>query len=284
MTNNLRLALLALLLALPATTAPAADPATTRDLVAALFGGDEDARMDAIDALGRSSDPRATAPLLDLLADPRRPGLERIAAATALGQRGDRRAVEPMIAALRDDMRRRTGVMMAIIPSLGALADRRAVPVLLEALNRREDHWLAREVAARALGRIGDTRAVPALLTAVWMADTRTAAVAALAGFRDPRALGVLLPALQSGDEPEVRHSAAVGLIFLGTEAVPALTELAVRDGGEAYDQSLRLRAIEILGAIGGEPARAALNRAAQAKGAVVRMAARAALRRFDDD
>ncbi|MCP5366243.1 MAG: HEAT repeat domain-containing protein [Hyphomicrobiales bacterium] len=265
----------------PATT-PA--KATVDSLLLAILDADDNTRLDAIAALGRSGDPRALAPLTAIMDSRGRPGQDRMTAAAALGDLGDRRAVEPLIAALRDDMTRRTGIMMAIIPSLGVLGDRRAVPILLDALTRRQDDWLAREAAARALGMIGDRRAVPHLLNAAWMADTRGDAVIALARMADPRALEVFLSALQFDEEPDVRDAAARGLVDLGPVAVPPLVDIAARSGGEGYDRGLRLRAIEVLGTIGGADARRTLEQAARDPDPTVALAARTALRRAAGD
>jgi len=123
-------------------------------------------------------------------------------AINALGASCDSHAVLPLMAALRTDMKQRRGFFMAIIPALGQLKDERAVLLLLEALNNREDDWLAREAAAHALGDIGSAKAVPDLIRSAWMADTRSAAVDALAAIADPRAVDVLLSVLSEPKEP----------------------------------------------------------------------------------
>lgn len=139
----------------------------------------------------------------------------RMTAAAALGGSSDSRVAPVLVELLRRDREQRTGLWAALIPALGSLGSDLAVPVLMDSLNDRDEFWLGREMAARALGRIGDARAVPALVKAAWAYDTRAAAIQALAAIGDVRAAEVLVSALTEED-PETRAAARRALANLG--------------------------------------------------------------------
>ena len=132
---------------------------------------------------------------------------------------------------------------------LGSLGDRRATPLLLEALAERDVE--TRIYALLALGQIGDPSAAPALAAALGdpVADIRYNAAIALARMGDKRALGVLREMLDrsrldrvEGMRPEQKEEALVAAIaaysaLAGAEARPELERLA------AGDVSLRVKA-----------------------------------------
>jgi HEAT repeat protein len=95
------------------------------DLVqAALDGKSAEERLLAVSALGKSDDPRAVRPLMDLLGDPD-PAL-RVSAANALGQLKSGRSVEVLIGRLRDRseqiaVRHQAALALASIRSTGAI-------------------------------------------------------------------------------------------------------------------------------------------------------------------
>jgi len=99
------------------------------DLVyAALSGTDSAARLRAVAALGKSDDPRAVRPLMDLLgnADPE----IRLAATMALGQLKSGRPVDDLIGRLRDRdermaTREQAAVALSTIRSTGAIRELR---------------------------------------------------------------------------------------------------------------------------------------------------------------
>jgi HEAT repeat protein len=214
--------------------------------------------------------------LVRVARDPEAGGRDRMDAIAELGARGDRRAVPALVAVLDDDMSRRTGVWAEAIPALGALGDARAVPILLDALERRDDDWLGREMAAAALGEIGDPAAVPALLTAATMADTRPAAVAALAAIGDPQAAPLYVEVLAGGDDPGTVATAELAVLELGPVAVPHLVE-ALGSPPEA-DEAQAVAAARLLGRLGEASAAPALREAAGDPRPEVSEAASAAL------
>jgi len=198
-----------------------------------LDAADPMERVAAIEALAADAAAARFDRLASLLQhDP--DGQVRMAAAMALSRSGDHRAVSLLVKQLQRDRRERTGVWAALIPALGEAGSAEALPILIESLNDRDDFWLGREMAARALGLIGDKRAVPALISAAWAVDTRTDAIVALARMRDTRALFELISALAADEEPEARQAAFEGLADLGeaaqAELLGTLLELSWAD------------------------------------------------------
>ena len=157
-------------------------------------------------------------------------------------ERGER----VLLVALRD---RRTPVREATIYILGLMGSLPAVPELIQALH--DAQLSTRLQAAKALGRTGSPDAVPALLDALPGADERMSSqifmalvslghvavpvlldfahsnsswmrwhsIRALGAIRDPRALPVLVDALQDADH-SVAWMAAKGLTPFGRECV----------------------------------------------------------------
>jgi HEAT repeat protein len=112
---------------------------------------------------------------------------------------------------------------------LGNLGDRRATPLLVEALGEKDVE--TRLYAALALGRLRDPAAVPPLLTvfANDERDVRKAAAYALGELGDPRAVPPLEAAL---NDPiaDVRYNAAVALARFGdTRAIGVVREMLDR-------------------------------------------------------
>lgn len=112
---------------------------------------------------------------------------------------------------------------------LGKLGDRRATPLLAEALN--DPTIETRIYAALALGRLRDPAAVPPLLTILrdTEPDLRKAAAYALGEIGDPRAIEPLVAALADAD-PNVRFNAAIAVSRLGdSRAIGVLREMLDR-------------------------------------------------------
>ncbi len=180
---------------------------------------------------------------------------ERIRGVEKLDRLGDRRAVPHLIRALKKEFDERTGLSAWIIPALGHLKDPEAVPVLVEALKIRDEDWLGREKAAVALGEIGDPSAIPALIDASERYETRQASIEALAGFRDKRAIPVLLAALVPEEDMATRDAAMAGLRRLGKLAVPELIKAFSRYSPEYPETMRRVWLCELLAESGDEEA-----------------------------
>jgi hypothetical protein len=127
--------------------------------------------------------------------------------------------------AKNDDPRIRQYLSMV----LGNLGDRRATPLLVDALGDRAPE--TRIYAALALGRLGDPQAVPPLIQVFSTdeRDVRKAAAYALGEIHDPRALPALAGAL-SDPIADIRYNAAIALARYGdTRAIGVLREMLDR-------------------------------------------------------
>lgn len=127
--------------------------------------------------------------------------------------------------AKNDDPRIRQYLSMV----LGNLGDRRATPLLIDALRDRAPE--TRIYAALALGRLGDPSAVPSLLDVFSTdeRDVRKAAAYALGETRDPRALPMLVAAL-ADPIPDVRYNAAIAVSRYGdSRSIGVLREMLDR-------------------------------------------------------
>lgn len=112
---------------------------------------------------------------------------------------------------------------------LGNLGDRRATPLLAEALNDSQPE--TRIYAALALGRLRDPAAVPALLKTATSDehDVRKAAVYSLGEIGDPRAVPLLVQAVND-ETPDVRYNAAIALARFGdSHGIGVLREMLDR-------------------------------------------------------
>ena len=106
-----------------------------------------------------------------------------------LGNLGDRRATPLLVDALQEqDVETRIYALLA----LGELRDPAAVPAMIAAAS--DDDKDVRKTALYTLGAMGDSRAVPLLVQALDdpTADVRFNAAVALSRFGDKRAIGVL--------------------------------------------------------------------------------------------
>jgi HEAT repeat protein len=185
--------------------------------------------------------------------------------------------------AKNDDPRIRQYLSMV----LGNLGDKRATPLLIDALQDRAPE--TRIYAALALGRLADPAAVPQLIEVFSKdeRDVRKAAAYALGEMRDPRALPVLVTAL---NDPiaDVRYNAAIAVSRYGdTRAIGVLREMLDRSrldrvAGMRPDQkdATMLAAIPALMKIAPEEAKTILGPIAKSDPSLqVRSAAAEALR-----
>ena len=162
-----------------------------------------------------------------------------------LGKLGDRRATPLLVEALRDPSVE-TRLYAAL--ALGQLRDPAAVPPLIAQLS--SDERDVRKAAAYALGEAGDRRAVEPLVATLAdpVADVRFNAAIALARFDDRRAAPVLREMLDrtrlnrvEGMRPEQKEATILA-------AIPAIGRVAPEEGKPlletlaASDESLQVR------------------------------------------
>lgn len=205
--------------------------------IAALGG---ESAMDRLQAALNASDPRA-----------------RKAAVAALPRLGDAVAAELAGFALADDD---VDVQVTAVRVLAQLNDGAGAPVGLAqlrlALSASFEPVVA--AAARALGTIGDPQAVPKLRELV-SEGRRGVAVAAMEALRamDDAALDDLLVEALGQSDPEVVKEALRAIARRDTPRRPARVALALEHA--AWD--VRQLAASLLGEVGGEEGRAALER-----------------------
>jgi len=245
-------------------------------LVAAVLEGEPHERWRAIQILGELGDARAVPSLLLALSDPRgtvRPCL----AAESLGRLGGGGALDQLILAAQnvgnEDLR------LCATKSLGLLRAKRAVPVLIEAVERR-DMLVA---SAFALARIGDPRGARAVARAAEDPDVRPWLAAPLGEF----GLTDVEPALRAiaadGQAFETtRREAGEGLWKTGILTEPDRRAALARVLAESPVSSRRAWAAFRLGDEGLQLAAEDLARALSDPSDPVRLAAAAALLRFD--
>lgn len=141
-----------------------------------------------------------------------------------LGNLGDRRATPLLVDALQDSSPE-TRIYAAL--GLGRLRDPAAVPSLLDVAAKDERD--VRKAAIYALGEIGDPRALPWLVEALQdpIADVRFNAAIAVTRFGDKRAIGVVREMLDrsrldrvQGMRPDQKDATILA-------AIPALVKIA---------------------------------------------------------
>jgi HEAT repeat protein len=201
---------------------------------------DEGLRLDAVAALGRIGDRRATDAILPFLNLP--PEKRRVVFA-ALGSIADPRTESVLIRALRsaqDDPDARAQVALG----LGAIGTPNALRALQEALG--ELNLTVADSAALGLQRAG-AKALPYLAQAARSENpaVRRRATVALSGIADPQSVA-LLAQLLNDPAPEVSRAAADALGRVNrSEAVPLLIRaLSHPDGGVAQNAARSLARI----------------------------------------
>jgi HEAT repeat protein len=161
-----------------------------------------------------------------------------------LGNLGDRRATPLLIDALREpDVETRIYAILA----LGELRDPSGVPAIMSAASDEEKD--VRKTALYTLGAIGDPRAVPLLVQALEdpTADVRFNAAVALSRFGDRRALGVLREMLDRARLSRVagmREDQKEDAMVVAINAYAHLAGAEARPDLErlAHDSSLRVQ------------------------------------------
>jgi len=204
-------------------------------------------RSQAIMALGRSGDQKASGPLLQILKNPAEPRRVRTSAVMSLARLGQPR---PEILSAYESVYRspKTGKNLrhTILLALGSMQAAESLPLLTEALSSGDD--TIRFKAAQALGMIGGDEAVNLLVSRLELERdrmVRAEIVRALARNESASVEGVLVRVLRSDPEPLVRYNAALCLTKFkslsaeGREALRAagsdsspMVQKAVREAG----------------------------------------------------
>jgi arylsulfatase A-like enzyme len=163
---------------------------------------------------GRLRDRRAVDPLAQLVASSGAREAQRVEAAKLLGILADERAAPALVQAMNAERPPRVVAEAAI--ALGRMYDGRARDALRRLVSAEDPDIRAR--AAVSLGRLRDPLAVPALSEALWIAQSdyeREEAVRWLGRIRDPRALA---PLIQLLSQQRLRYLVVVALGMLDDE------------------------------------------------------------------
>jgi HEAT repeat protein len=165
-------------------------------LIHALNDDAENVRREAVMALERIGDKRATEPLIQTLQDPDKTIQEE--AITALGRIQDKKAVPALIQTLNNQ---HIGIRWRAAEALGKIGDPQATEPLIQTL--QDPDKTIQEEAITALGRIQDKKAVPALIQTLnnQHIGIRWRAAEALGKIGDPQATEPLIQTLQDPDK-----------------------------------------------------------------------------------
>ncbi len=165
-------------------------------LIQALNDDAENVRREAVMALERIGDTRATEPLIQTLQDPDKTIQEEVI--TALGRIQDKKAVPPLIKTLNNQ---HIGIRWRAAEALGKIGDPQATEPLIQTL-QDPDKTIQEEVIT-ALGRIQDKKAVPPLIKTLnnQHIGIRWRAAEALGKIGDPQATEPLIQTLQDPDK-----------------------------------------------------------------------------------
>jgi HEAT repeat protein/energy-coupling factor transporter ATP-binding protein EcfA2 len=220
------------------------------------------------DALAKIDKEEALAIFCDALKD--EDDAVRETAANVLGEIGGERAKTALLDALKQNYSsfKQLLVYREIIDALGRIGGEQVIPILLKAVNNKED--LVRWEALTCLGRIGGEEALAALLKALEDTDgyVRGCAAEALGEIGGERAKAALFKVLDDEDQT-ARNRAAIALGQAGGErAIEILLETL-----NTSDEYEIMRAARALGQIGEERALTSLLAAIKDKRARVRQA-----------
>ena len=165
-------------------------------LIDALNDNDENIRREALMALERIGDHRATEPIIQSLQYPDKTIQEE--AITALGRIGDKKAVPSLIQTLNSQQ---LGIRWRSAEALGKIGDTQATEPLIQSL--QDPDKTIQEEAITALGRIGDKKAVPSLIQTLnnQQLGIRWRSAEALGKIGDTQATEPLIQSLQDPDK-----------------------------------------------------------------------------------
>lgn len=196
------------------------DPCVTDFFLELLQNQNGKMQLEAVKYFSRNPDQRAVKFLIPLLQSAHKniPSW----AAGALGASKDKRTVEPLIELLtrklpdnNKEKKRVYSYKRSAILALGKIGDKRAYPMLVDAL---KDEELIRD-AIIGLGRLKDKRAVPILLT--YLSDpsplTRSNAIRSLGNIGDSSLFDKIVPFLSDSYEP-ISNSAIYAVYRLDPE------------------------------------------------------------------
>jgi len=139
----------------------------------------------------------------------------------SLGKLGDKKAVPILIEALKDT---NYAVRFEAAEALGKLGDNAAVPALIKALNQKDAPELT---IAEALGKLESPLIVPALIRLFEKVDDgiKMTIIESLSEHNDERAIPILIQALHSSSKSYISETANETLLKIGLLARPQLIQ-----------------------------------------------------------
>ncbi len=249
-------------------------------LIRALGDANFYVRRAAINAIGKLGVPDLAQMVMPFLAsdDPR---LQRTAV-TALRRLGAREAIPQMTEMLAQCLRapspRDLPLVKTLVLALGQLQAVEAVPVLIEVVR---GYVGVRSMASAALGQIGDRRAGPVLMEALRdrSISLRLAALKSLGKLRYREAAPLVRAFLENEDARQRRVAALTAACLEDVEALPRLVAMALGDESSL----VRPVAVEALGKLGQPEALPALLTLVDDPNAYLRASLAYALEALDD-
>mgnify|MGYP001082967046 CR=1 FL=1 len=201
------------------------DTMVVESLIKVMMDSTDKLRGGACTALGSIKDKRAVEPMIELY----KKGEMRRDVIWSLGVIGDKRAYDVVMDGLKHGDPK---LKWSCISAFGRLGDKRAVPILVEMLESKEDiiiehHGSVKPAIIIALGEIGDERAVPALKKMLKHNDWyyRAKASDALGEIRDKKALDALIPLAEKGELDAIKAIGKIG----GKRATEELERLKIK-------------------------------------------------------
>jgi len=209
----------------------------------------------AVEALGKTRDPKAIPVLVEHLLDDDRAEVAT-AAAFALRHFNDPPVIQALIQAA-GNKKISADVRGAAVKSLGDIGNPEVVDTLIQILEDSSDDYTVRTDAALALGRMGDTKAIDPLIRTLYdewyekAIGLREAIAESLGAFRDARVIDALVYAL-SRDYRTAFAAAETLKKLRDKRAVEPLIRIVEDDGNKGLGYDYRRRfAVQILGVLG---------------------------------
>lgn len=152
----------------------------------------------------------------------------RMQAMCALYGMGDRDTAELFIPLLEQDIAERQGFWACLIPTLGAIGDRRAIPLLLRIARQDDDHLAGMDhMAITAIAEMANLEDVGFLESRAHIYPVRPEVIVALARLGASSSTDILISGLADGEENETVVAAEQGLLAMGQDAREALKAAA---------------------------------------------------------
>lgn len=184
---------------------------------------EDNSREELIISYAKNSSEKVRMTLEALALDTKRKGSIRMQAICSLGASANRKSVPVLMDILETDLRQRRGYWGCAISLLGSLKDRRSIPLLIRVANQGGENLAGMDhMAIKAIAKLGDKREAAFLESKSFIAPVRLAAMQGLARIAAIRSVDILVEGLLEEDEPEIVQAAEEGLLKIGKPALPA--------------------------------------------------------------